>query len=303
MSVSEASVPDGAAPDKMALRAEGLSKSYGRTRALWDCSFELPEGRVIALVGPNGAGKSTLLSLAAGLIKPTSGSVSVHGTPVRGRMHPDMSFLAQHRPLYPDFTVREIMRAGAAMNERWSQQRVDDVLDALAGVDRDAKVRTLSAGARTQVAIALALGRLPKVLLLDEPLSDLDPLARDETLRIVMTEVAERGTTVLMSSHLLSDLSEVCDHLLLVDEGRVQLVGDVEDVLADHRLLVGPAGQESAVPGTVVAASRTERQATLLVRGAADTPAGWAAEQPDLESLVMGYLRASRERRLTVARR
>ncbi|QUQ72391.1 ABC transporter ATP-binding protein [Kutzneria sp. CA-103260] len=289
------------APEGTALRAESLSKSYGRTRALWDCSFELPEGRVIALVGPNGAGKSTLLSLAAGLIKPSGGSISVHGTPVRGRMHPDMSFLAQNRPLYRDFTVREMMRAGAAMNERWSQQRVDEVLDALAGVDRDAKVRTLSAGARTQVAIALALGRLPKVLLLDEPLSDLDPLARDETLRIVMTEVAERGTTVLMSSHLLSDLSEVCDHLLLVAEGRVQLVGDVEDVLADHRVLIGPPATESSVPGTVVSASRTERQATLLVRGGTDVPDGWAAEQPDLEALVMGYLRASRERRVAVA--
>ncbi|MFI9382125.1 ABC transporter ATP-binding protein [Kutzneria sp. NPDC052558] len=291
-----------AAREPVALRAEGLSKRYGRTRALADCSFALPEGRVIALVGPNGAGKSTLLSLAAGLIKPTSGSISVHGTPVRGRMHPDMSLLAQHRPLYPDFTVREIMRTGAAMNERWSQSRVDEVLDALAGVDRDAKVRTLSAGARTQVAIALALGRLPKVLLLDEPLSDLDPLARDETLRIVMTEVAERGTTVLMSSHLLSDLSEVCDHLMLVDEGRVQLVGDVEDVLADHQVFVGPPAEESAVPGAVVSASRTERQATLLVRGADTVPDGWAAEQPDLESLVMGYLRASRDRRVAASR-
>jgi ABC-2 type transport system ATP-binding protein len=291
------------APEGTALLAEGLSKSYGRTQALRDCSFALPEGRVIALVGPNGAGKSTLLSLAAGLLRPTAGSISVHGTPVRGRMHPDMSFLAQHRPLYPHFTVREMMRAGAAMNERWSQQRVDEVLDALAGVDRDAKVHTLSAGVRTQVAIALALGRLPRVLLLDEPLSDLDPLARDETLRIVMTEVAERGTTVLMSSHLLSDMSEVCDHLLLIAEGRVQLAGDVEDVLADHRVLVGPAGQESSVSGTVVSASRTERQATLLVRGAADTPVGWAADQPDLESLVMGYLRASRERRVTAAQR
>lgn len=290
MSATEASTRHGSA-----LRAEGLSKRYGRTRALWDCSFELPEGRVIALVGPNGAGKSTLLSLAAGLLTPTSGSISVCGTPVRGRMHPDMSFLAQNRPLYPDFTVREMMRAGAAMNERWSRQRVDDVLDALAGVDRDAKVRTLSAGARTQVAVALALGRLPKVLVLDEPMSDLDPLARDETLRLVMTDVAERGTTVLMSSHLLSDLSEVCDHLLLIDEGRVQLVGDVEDVLADHRVLVGPVARESLVTGNVVSASRTERQATLLVRGG-ETPVGWAAEQPDLESLVMGYLRASRER-------
>lgn len=279
-----------------ALSAAGLSKHFGRVRALDDCTFDLPEGRVIALVGPNGAGKSTLLSLASGLIRPTGGSISVHGTPVRGRMHPDVAYLAQNRPLYPDFTVREVIQAVGAMNERWSQPRVEEVLDMLAGVDRDAKVRALSAGARTQVAIALALGRLPKVLLLDEPLSDLDPLARDETLRIVMTEVADRGTTVLMSSHLLSDLSEVCDHLLLVVEGQVRLNGDVEDVLAEHRVLVGPRDDESAVSGVVVSASRTERQATLLVRGADPVPAGWVADQPDLESLVVGYLRAARER-------
>ncbi|MEV6608748.1 ABC transporter ATP-binding protein [Kutzneria sp. NPDC051319] len=278
-----------------ALSAAGLSKHFGRVRALDDCTFDLPEGRVIALVGPNGAGKSTLLSLASGLIRPTGGSISVHGTPVRGRMHPDVAYLAQNRPLYPDFTVREVIQAVGAMNERWSQPRVEEVLDMLAGVDRGAKVRALSAGARTQVAIALALGRLPKVLLLDEPLSDLDPLARDETLRIVMTEVADRGTTVLMSSHLLSDLSEVCDHLLLVVEGQVRLNGDVEDVLAEHRVLVGPRDDESAVSGVVVSASRTERQATLLVRGADPVPAGWVADQPDLESLVVGYLRAARE--------
>jgi ABC-2 type transport system ATP-binding protein len=277
-----------------ALSAEGLSKSFGRVQALADCSFTLPAGRVIALVGPNGAGKSTLLSLAAGLIRPSAGSVAVHGTPVRGRMHPDVAYLAQNRPLYPDFTVHEVIRAVAGMNERWSQSRVEEVLDMLAGVDRSAKVRTLSAGARTQVSIALALGRLPKVLLLDEPLSDLDPLARDETLRIVMTEVADRGTTVLMSSHLLSDLSEVCDHLLLVVAGQVRLAGDVDDVLASHRVLVGPRDQESAVGGAVVSASRTERQATLLVRDPEPTPAGWVAEQPDLESLVVGYLRAAR---------
>ncbi|MFC0548492.1 ABC transporter ATP-binding protein [Kutzneria chonburiensis] len=277
-----------------ALSAEGLSRSFGRVQALADCTFALPEGRVIALVGPNGAGKSTLLSLAAGLIRPTAGAIAVHGTPIRGRMHPDVAYLAQNRPLYPDFTVREVIRAVAGMNERWSQSRVEEVLDMLAGVDRSAKVRTLSAGARTQVAIALALGRLPRVLMLDEPLSDLDPLARDETLRIVMTEVADRGTTVLMSSHLLSDLSEVCDHLLLVVAGQVRLAGDVEDVLAAHRVLVGPRDQESAVTGSVISASRTERQATLLVRDAEPAPPGWLADQPDLETLVVGYLRAAR---------
>ncbi|GHH44607.1 ABC transporter ATP-binding protein [Lentzea cavernae] len=278
------------------VRAEHVAKHFGRTKALDGCSFSLPEGSVTGLVGPNGAGKSTLLSLIAGLAKPTSGEITVHGTAVRGRMHPDVALLTQKRPLYDQFTVREMMRAGAAMNDRWSDERANEVLDLLAGVDEDAKVGTLSAGARTQVAIAVALGRLPKVLLLDEPLSDLDPLARDETLRIVMTEVAERGTTVLLSSHLLTDLGDVCDHLLLLDEGRVQVSGDIEEILDEHHVVVGPAELELGVDG-VVDSSRTARQATALVRGGT-VPEGFQAARPDLEALVMGYLRASRTRRL-----
>ncbi|WP_434441420.1 ABC transporter ATP-binding protein [Lentzea sp. E54] len=274
-----------------------MAKHFGRTRALDDCTFTLPEGSVTGLVGPNGAGKSTLLAVIAGLVAPTRGSVSVHGMPVRGRMHPDVSLLTQKRPLYDQFTVREMMRAGAAMNDRWSAERAFEVLDLLAGVDKDAQVRTLSSGARTQVAIAFALGRLPKVLLLDEPLSDLDPLARDETLRIVMTDVAERGTTVLLSSHLLTDLGDVCDHLLLLDEGRVQVSGAIDDVLTAHRIVVGAAELELETDGVVVDTSHTTRQTTALVRGGAGLD-GWETTHPDLEALVMGYLRASRTRRL-----
>lgn len=278
------------------LSATAVGKRYRSHWAVRDCTFALPEGKVIALVGPNGAGKSTLLRMAAGLVRPTAGELEVFGTPVRGGTHPDVSFLAQDRPLYGDLTVRDMVRVAASMNDRWSAERVQEVLGLQAGVDHGAKIRTLSAGTRTQVAIALALGRLPRLLLLDEPLSDLDPLARDETLRIIMAEVADRGTTVVMSSHLLADLREVCDHMLLVDEGRVQVDGDIEEVLARHRILVGPAADESAVEGTLVSATRTRRQATLLLKDSRPAPAGWTAAEPDLESLVMGYLRASRAR-------
>ena len=279
------------------LTATAVGKRYRARWAVRDCGFAIPEGKVVALVGPNGAGKSTLLRMAAGLARPTPGELKVFGTPVRGRIHPDVAFLAQERPLYHDLTVRELVRLCAAMNDRWSTERVHEVLGLQAGVDHNAKVGTLSGGGRTQVAIALALGRLPRLLLLDEPLSDLDPLARDETLRIIMTEVADRGTTVVMSSHLLSDLHEVCDHILLIDEGRVQVDGDIQEVLARHRILVGPAADESTVEGTLISATRTERQSTLLLREAEPAPRGWASTEPDLESLVMGYLRASRERR------
>ncbi|MEU0885404.1 ABC transporter ATP-binding protein [Lentzea sp. NPDC005914] len=279
------------------LTATAVGKRFRTRWAVRDCDFAIPEGKVVALVGPNGAGKSTLLRMAAGLTHPSTGELKVFGAPVRGRIHPDVSFLAQNRSLYRDLTVRELARACAAMNDRWSADRVHEVLGLLAGVDQDMKVGTLSAGSLTQVAIAMALGRLPRLLLLDEPLADLDPLARDETLRIIMTEVAERGTTVVMSSHLLGDLREVCDHILLIDDGRVQVDGDIEEVLAQHRILVGPAADESAVEGTLISATRTERQATLLLREARPAPKGWIGTEPDLEALVMGYLRASRERR------
>ena len=278
------------------LSATAVGKRYRSHWAVRDCTFALPEGKVIALVGPNGAGKSTLLRMAAGLARPSTGQLEVFGTPVHGRTHPDVSFMAQDRPLYGDLTVREMVRVTAGMNDRWSAERVQEVLGLQAGVDQDAKIRTLSAGTRTQVAVALALGRLPRLLLLDEPLADLDPLARYETLRIIMAEVADRGTTVVMSSHLLADLREVCDHMLLVDEGRVQVDGDIEEVLARHRILVGPATDESAVEGTLVSATRTQRQATLLLKDSGPAPQGWTDAEPDLESLVMGYLRASRAR-------
>ncbi|ALG05593.1 ATP-binding cassette domain-containing protein [Kibdelosporangium phytohabitans] len=281
------------------LTANAVGKRYRTRWAVRDCSFAVPEGKVVALVGPNGAGKSTLLRMAAGLVRPTTGELTVFGAPVNGRIHPDVSFLTQNRSLHRDFTVREQTRAVAAMNDRWSTDRVHEVLGLLAGVDVDAKIGTLSGGAQTQVAIALALGRLPRLLLLDEPLSDLDPLARDETLRIIMTEVADRGTTVVMSSHLPSDLREVCDHILLVDDGRVRVDGDIEEVLAEHRILVGPAADESAVEGTLISATRTARQSTLLLREVEQAPEGWEGTEPDLESLVMGYLRASRERQLS----
>ncbi|WP_435157272.1 ABC transporter ATP-binding protein [Amycolatopsis sacchari] len=279
------------------LTMTAVGKRYRTGWAVRDCSFTIPEGGVVALVGPNGAGKSTLLRMAAGLARPTTGEVSTFGTPVRGRIHPHVSFLPQRRSLYRELTVREQVRACAAMNDRWSTDRGHEVLGLLAGVDHDAKVGTLSAGALTQVAIAMALGRLPRLLLLDEPLSDLDPLARDEMLRIIMTEVADRGTTVVMSSHVLSDVREVCDHILLIDEGRVQVNGEIEEILARHRILIGPATGRSDVDGTVISASRTERQSTLLLREPGPTPEGWASTEPDLESLVMGYLRAARERR------
>ncbi|RKT86481.1 ABC-2 type transport system ATP-binding protein [Saccharopolyspora antimicrobica] len=277
-----------------ALRTTGLSKSYGRKPALRDCTVDLPEGKVIGLVGSNGGGKSTFLALAAGLIRPTTGQVRVFGDEVRGRLHPDAAYLPQHRPLHEDFTIAEMIRAVGAMNERWSPERVEEALAAHPEVDRGSRVRSLSQGMRTQLALALCLGRLPKLLLLDEPMSDLDPLAREEFLRLLLADVAERGMTVVLSSHSLGELRDVCDHLMLLHVGEVLLNGDVEEILDDHLDVVGPADDGSSVTGTVICTRRTGRQQRSLVRAPGALAAGWEGRRPELEGLVTDYLRARR---------
>ncbi|WNV89435.1 ABC transporter ATP-binding protein [Umezawaea sp. Da 62-37] len=266
-----------------ALVATGLGKRYRRGWALGDCTFALPEGRISALVGPNGAGKSTLMSLAVGLLRPTAGTIAVRGKP---------GFLAQGKPLYQGFTVEEVLHAGRALNPVWDDAYARRLV-AEAGVPLRAKVRTLSGGQRTRVALAVVLGRRPEVLLLDEPLADLDPLARQEVMQALLAEVAETGTTVLLSSHVIAELDGICDHLLLLSEGRVQLAGDVEDLLAEHRLLIGPRSLD--VPAAAVVERRdTERQSTVLVRGVDLPPPDAEAHVPTLEELALGYLRAGR---------
>jgi ABC-2 type transport system ATP-binding protein len=278
------------------LEADDLGKRYRRGWALRDCSFALPPGRVSALVGPNGVGKSTLMHLATGLIRPSSGTIRVLGeTPGPGGAHPRLAFLSQDKPLFRRFTVAEMLRVGQAMNADWDSAYARRLVDE-AGVTLDARISTLSGGQRTRVALALAMGRRPDLVLLDEPLADLDPLARREVMQTLMAEVAETGMTVLLSSHVLTDLEGVCDHLILLTDGRARLVGDIEDLISAHRLLVGPAHQvEPLIPTAVtIEATATARQATVLVNDAGLAPGpDWEKHIPTLEDLVLAYLRAA----------
>ena len=270
----------------VALAATGLGKRYRRGWALRDCTFELPMGSICALVGPNGAGKSTVMRLVTGLVKPTEGEV---------RVNQKVAFLAQDKPLYRRFTVAEMLRAGASMNPDWDNAYAKQLVEE-AGVPFGARIGTLSGGQRTRVALAIALGRRPELLMLDEPLADLDPLARDEVMRALLAEAAGTGMTVLLSSHVLTDLEETCDHLLLLAGGGVRLAGPVEDLLAQHRILTGPAGLTVPVE-SVVDRRTTARQATVLARTAsASASAGWEAVQPTLEELTLAYLRAAKEK-------
>jgi ABC-2 type transport system ATP-binding protein len=279
------------------IEATGLGKRYGRTWALQDCSIRVPTGRIAALVGPNGAGKTTFLHLAAGLLRPTTGEVRVFGrTP---QEHPlllldRVGFVAQDTPMYRDFSVADMLRFGRALNLRWDQKTVETRLRIL-NIPFDRKIGRLSGGMRSQVALAMALGKNPELLLLDEPVARLDPLARREFMQGLTEAVAENGTSVLLSSHLVADLERVCDYLVIINAGQVQVAGDIDELLAAHRLLVGPRiHDEDRPPGVdVVRAQHTERQSSLWVRGKVSMlPAGWREEQLPLEELVIAYLSA-----------
>ncbi|QGV79832.1 ABC transporter ATP-binding protein [Streptomyces ficellus] len=273
-----------------AMEAHGLAKRYRRRPgpALQDCAFRLPAGRVCALVGPNGAGKSTLLALAAGLLRPTAGTIRILGTdPASARDR--VAYVAQDKPLYPQLTIAETLHMGRELNPgRWDAGTAERVVGTL---DHATRVRALSGGQRTRVALALALGKRPELLLLDEPMADLDPLARHQLMGTLMADAAERGTTVVMSSHILTELEGACDFLLLVDGGHIRLGGGIDDVLAAHTLVTGPVGD--LAPHTVVESRVTGRQLTALVRhdGPVD-PTTWHTTEPSLEDLLLAHLRA-----------
>ncbi|MDT0320318.1 ABC transporter ATP-binding protein [Streptomyces millisiae] len=285
-----------------ALEMDAVGKRHGRAWALRDCSLRLPAGRIAALVGPNGAGKSTLLHLAVGLSRPDAGHVRVFGRDPRGDTDAlaEIGFVAQETPLYREFTADELITMGARLNRRWDAELVRDRLAAV-GIPTGKPVGSLSGGQRAQVALGLALAKRPRLLLLDEPAAALDPLARHEFMGTLMDAVAETGTTVLLSSHLLADLERVCDHLVLLQTAHVQLTGAVDDLLAEHRTLVGPrTDRPEAVPGVrnVVRASHTDRQTTLLARttGAGPADPAWSAHEVSLEDLVLAYLGAADSR-------
>jgi ABC-2 type transport system ATP-binding protein len=278
-----------------ALETTHLSKRYGRDFALQDCTLALPAGRVTALVGPNGAGKTTLLNLSVGLLSPTEGSVQVFGcSPLKQstKTLPRVGFVAQDHPLYKDFTVADLLTLGRKLNPRWDDRLALARLQKL-GIPLDRRTGKLSGGQQAQVALVLALAKHPDLLLLDEPLASLDPLARREFLRTLLDATVETGLTVLLSSHNIGDLERVCDYLIILSASHVQLVDDIQETLRTHKRLVGP---RKAVDGlasvhTVIETSHTERQTTVLVRtnGPLFDPS-WEVQEVSLEDIVLAYL-------------
>ncbi|MFJ6782006.1 ABC transporter ATP-binding protein [Streptomyces yangpuensis] len=276
------------------LEARALGKRYGRKEALTDCTLSVPSGRVVGLVGPNGAGKSTLLQLACGLIGPTSGSIEVlGGRPASGpEQLAKVGFVAQDTPTYAGLSVADHLKLGARLNPGWDARLAEDRIRQL-GLDPAQKAGRLSGGQRAQVALTVAVAKRPELLILDEPVAALDPLARREFLQSLMEYVAEHGTTVVLSSHLVSDLERVCDHLISLVASRVQVAGDVDDLLATHFRLTTTRREAATLPEGVhvVQETHTERQSTFIVRSAkAVHDPSWVLEPLNLEDLVLTYM-------------
>jgi ABC-2 type transport system ATP-binding protein len=288
-----------------ALETVGLGKRYGRRWALTDCTLTIPSGRVVGLVGPNGAGKTTLLHLAVGLLEPSSGTISVLGdSPGSGPAAlARVGFLAQDSPTYARLTVGQHLQMGEWLNPSWDSAFAQSRVDELA-LDLHQRAGTLSGGQRAQLALTLAVAKRPELLLLDEPVASLDPLARREFLQTLMEIVAVQGVTVVLSSHLVADLERVCDYLVLLVTGRVALSGDVETLLASHHRLTGARRDTNAMPAnqTVIEESHVEKQSTLLVR--TDEPIldpAWTVTPVTLDDLVLAYMRQARDRAATSA--
>ncbi|MET7667800.1 ABC transporter ATP-binding protein [Micromonospora luteifusca] len=282
--------------DGPAIEADGLGKRYRRGWALRDCSFRVPAGRICGLVGPNGAGKSTLMGMAANLIQPTAGSLRVFGDDSRtAAAARRTSFLAQHKPLFRRFTVNEILRMGRELNPGWDQRAAEDIIRA-GNVPFTARINTLSGGQRTRVAAALALGKRPDLLILDEPMADLDPLVRQELTQTLAEDVAANGTTVLMSSHLLSEVEDVCDYLVVIAEGRLRLAGEVDELIAAHTEVTGtrtdPGHTAELARHIVIKQSVQGDTFTAIVRRTGPTPPHWNTTVPGAEDLMMAYLRS-----------
>lgn len=276
------------------MEANGLGKQYGRRWALRDCTLAIPEGRVVGLVGPNGAGKTTLLHLAVGLLAPTSGSIRVLGAnPDNGPAQLGrVGFVAQDTPVYSRLSVAQHLRMGAWLNPGWDRQVAESRIEQL-DLDRRQRAGTLSGGQRAQLALTLAVAKRPECLILDEPVASLDPLARREFLRSLMEIVAGQGTSVVLSSHLIADLERVCDYLVVLVASRVQVAGEVSELLSSHHRLCGARRDASSLPASqeVIEQSHTDKQSTFMVRTSEPVlDPSWAVRPVTLDDLVIAYM-------------
>jgi ABC-2 type transport system ATP-binding protein len=278
------------------LQAEGLAKHYSRslgrgtTDALRNCEFELPAGKVAALIGANGAGKTTLLSILAGVLEPDEGAVRTAGR---------TAFVSQEKALYRQLKPADVLKLGARLNRTWDAGKAQRWLERFE-VPLDRACGKLSGGQQAQVTFAVAIGSRPDVLLLDEPLANLDPLVRREVMAELLSEVADTGMSVVLSTHVVAELGGVADHLLLLAHGRLVVDGDMDELLSAHVQYVGPRAEHPPGPGEVVEARHHAAQSTFLVRLPGETrppdlAEPWTVRHVTLEDFVLAHLAAARK--------
>jgi ABC-2 type transport system ATP-binding protein len=277
-----------------AIESWRLGRRYGSHWALRDCTLDIPAGYVTGLVGPNGAGKTTLLNLATGMLRPTAGSIRVlGGTPGHGPAQlRKVGFVAQETPVYAGLSVADHLKLGRHMNARWDAELAADRIRELK-LDRRRKAGRMSGGQRAQLALTMALARRPELLILDEPVASLDPLARREFLERLAAATQGAQMSIVLSSHLVSDLERICDYLVILVASRIRVAGPVTELLASHHLISGPSPDASSLPGDaeIIAATRGLGQTTLLARAAAVPQLqGWTVTRPGLEDVVLAYM-------------
>jgi ABC-2 type transport system ATP-binding protein len=284
-----------------ALRTSGLGKRYGRLWGLRDCTLSVPAGAIVGLVGPNGAGKTTLLEMIIGLLTPTEGRIEVFGHTAHVNTAESLArvgYVAQNHPLYPEFSVADMFHFGQAMNPSWDSGMARARMEALE-IPLKRKVKTLSGGQQAQVSLAIALAKRAPLLVLDEPVAGLDPIARLEFMREVIAQVADGGPTVIIASHVVTELERFCDWLVVLNRGHVQLAGPVDDLLGKHQMLTVPrATPDAGLPGTPIHRTDSDRHSSVLLRTspaarAAQAHPGWQTEGVGFEQLVMAYLQRS----------
>ena len=271
------------------LETTGLGKRYGRRRwALRDLDLAVEEGSITALVGPNGSGKSTLLKAWVGFERPTMGRLRIHGIdPVRSRAGAIAltGYVPQAPSLYRELTVDDHLTFAVRHRPGFDRSLAGGYLDDLS-IPLDSRADELSGGQQAQVGLALALGTRAPVLLLDEPLASLDPLARREFLQVLVQAVRAAGATALLSSHVITDIEQACDSLIVLGGGRSLLAVSIAEAIAAHRVVnaADPLPIGANVVGSFPSA---DGQRLILVRGLAGRPA-------TLEEVVIGHLAAGR---------
>jgi ABC-2 type transport system ATP-binding protein len=281
------------------IETAGLGKCYGKAWALRDCTVTVPEGHLAALVGPNGAGKSTLMNIVVGLSVPTVGAVTVlGGNPAGSPAGLDgIAFMAQDAPLYKNFSAAEMLHLTRNLNRSFDESYAKQRLAGL-GIPLKKKSGKLSGGQQAQLALTLALARHPRLLILDEPLAALDPLARQDFMATVMTSMTDDGVSVMLSSHAIAELERMADYLVVLGGGELRIAGETDELLAEHRVLTGPAAHADRIAARLspIQDRRAGAQAHLLVRnggsaGEEAVPPGWEAHPVSLEEVILAYLR------------